>query len=152
VSEADLVFLLALLTTVATGLCALPFILPLFTRYPRVSAPVPAGRRVNRPLPPPVRSVGVLLAGYVPEDGLILRGAAQRQLEMLPAQPLRPALYIAARVDGSVARHEIAARREVRGRLTARPARMLEQPAAPDPLVALDGGQDLCRVSQDIGV
>jgi len=94
----------------------------------------------------------VLLAGYVPEDGLILRGAAQRQLEMLPAQPLRPALYIAARVDGGVARHEIAARREVRGRLTARPARMLEQPAAPDPLVALDGGQDLCRVSQDIGV
>jgi len=32
VREADLVFLLALLTTVATGLRALPFILPLFTR------------------------------------------------------------------------------------------------------------------------
>ena len=122
-------------------------------RQPRggyASAPVPAGRRVNRPLPP-VRSVGVLLAGYVPEDGLIFRGAAQRQLQMLPAQPLRPAPHIAARVDGSVARHEVAARREVRGRLAARPPRILK-PAAPDPLVALDGGHDLCRVSQDIGV
>ena len=99
-----------------------------------------------------VRSVGVLLVGNVPEDGLILRGSAQCQLEMLPTQPLRPALYTAARVDGSVARHEVAARRKVRGRLTAGPARMLEQPAAPYPLVALDGGHDLCRVSQDIGV
>jgi hypothetical protein len=29
---------------------------------------------------------------------------------------------------------------------------MLEQPAAPDPLVALDGGHDLCRIGQDIDV
>jgi hypothetical protein len=94
----------------------------------------------------------MLLAGYVPENGLILRGAAQCQLQMFPAKPLRPALYIAARVDWSVARHKVAAHREVRSRLTARPARMLKQPAASDPLVALDGGHDLCRVGQDIGV
>ncbi len=94
----------------------------------------------------------------MPEDGLILRGAAQCQLEMLPTQPLRPALYIAiyiaacaACVNGRAARHKVAARRKVRRRLAARSASILK-PAAPDPFVALDGGHDLCRVSQNIGV
>ncbi len=82
----------------------------------------------------------------MPEDGLILRGAAQCQLEMLQAQPLRTTLYVYVAANWGAARHEVAARRKVRGRLTTRPARILE-PAAPDPVVALDGGHDLCRVS-----
>ena len=57
-----------------------------------------------------------------PKTGWSSGGAAHHQLQMLPTKPPRPALYIAARVDGSVARHEVAAHREVRGRRNARPS------------------------------
>ena len=91
----------------------------------------------------------MLSVGSVPEDGLVLRRSAQRQ--MLPTEPLRSALYIGTRANGRAARHEIATRCKVRGWLATRPARTLK-PAAPKPVVILDGGHDLRRVVQNVGV
>ena len=54
---------------------------PALTRI--VGAP-PAPRKSRSPEGPRLEG-GVLLAGYVPEDGLILWGPVQYELEMLPA-------------------------------------------------------------------